>query len=82
MSGTEERLFILFEARSSGRGATKVGAGPGRFGTLCAEVQTRQLFAVLFWPFLEVLAKRKIEKGALWSMRDWRRHVQERNTIS
>ena len=78
MSGTEERLFILFESRSSGRGAAQVGAGPRRFGTLCAEIQTTQLLAVLFWLFLEVLAERKIETGMLWSMRDWPRHAKGR----
>ena len=77
MSGTKERLPILFEARSSRRGAAKVGAESRGDGTLRAEVKARQPLSVLPWIFLEALAERKIEAGVFRAMRNWRRHVQE-----
>ena len=77
MCGTKERLFILFETWSSGRGAARVGAESRGNRTLRAEVQTRQPLAVKLWIFLEILAERKIEAGIFRRMRNWRRHVQD-----
>ena len=77
MTGTKERLPILFETRSSRRGAAKMGAESRGDGTLRAEVQTRQPLSVLPWIFLAALAERKVEADVFRAMRNWRRHVLE-----